>query len=34
MLNYENALICKEMFSKKAIAETSNKIQNGPFLFD
>ena len=26
MLNHENALICKEVFLKKAIAETSNHI--------
>ena len=26
MLDYENALICKEVFSKKAIATTSNKM--------
>ena len=26
MLNYENALICKEVFLTKAVAETSNKM--------
>ena len=32
MLNYENALICKEVFLKKA--NSQNLKQNGGFLFD
>ena len=34
MRNYENALICKEVFLKKVIAETSKKMMFFLFTFE